>query len=138
MKQPWLEWAGTDRLTEHLEAAAGGLWWREAAINLLGQHHYWLSRRDFLTAVVILGDDGWPAGVNWTAAVDFSQTAMASTSELAILRAACSIAGRMPEKFVDEWEPQRWSIAQMTQSLGRRNRQLLLDAIRHAVSGPNA
>jgi hypothetical protein len=135
VKRVKLDWIGTPQLTQILHRAAG-TWAREAALELLTCHDYWLRRRDLMTAALITDDEGWPTGINWTAAADFARTAQGSSSELAILYAACSIAGRQPAGLDESsGEAQRWTIEGLFNPLGQVNRELLLGAIRHSISG---
>ncbi len=87
-----------DLLPDALRANACGLHASEAAINLVIDHRYWLTRTDFLTGFVDTFTsltDGVPmAAICWPeaiAALDRGQLS-ASSSETQILRLAASLA----------------------------------------------
>src|SRR5919206_4978256 len=89
------------QLAPMLRAWAAGLYPSEAAVELLIAHGSWMRRRDFLTALVDVVDDGWgprgevvpTASVDWERVEGFLAHAHASSSEAAVLRLAASLAG---------------------------------------------
>jgi hypothetical protein len=116
------------QLAPMLRAWAAGLYPSEAAVELLIAHGHWLRRRDFLSALVDAVDDGWGrhgevpmASIDWERVETFLDQAAASSSEVAILRFAASLAGT-------EGGP---SLLQMTASLGHTNAGLVLEALAH-------
>jgi hypothetical protein len=112
-----------------LRAWAGGLLPSEAAVGLLIAHGYWLRRADFLTRLVDAVDDGWgPCGavtpmaaIDWAGVTAFSTQVAASSSELAVLRIATSLAVTpVPQPLMD-----------LTTSLDDTNGRHVLDALAH-------
>ncbi|HUY52099.1 MAG TPA: hypothetical protein VMV92_41425 [Streptosporangiaceae bacterium] len=117
-----------DILPAALRASAAGLIAREAAVNLLIGHRYWLTRPDFLTEFVDTFDsltDGTPmAAICWprsVAALDRGQLA-GSGSENRILRLAASLADGIPA-----------DLQTVLSSLDDGNLQHVITAIRHAA-----
>jgi hypothetical protein len=115
------------QLVPMLHAWADGSFSDESAVNLLAVHGTWLGRRDFLKDCVEAVDDGWTrdgpvpmAVVDWQAAAGFVRRASASSSETAILRLACSLAG------VDTG-----ALRELTAGLDRTNTARVLDALAH-------
>jgi hypothetical protein len=115
----------TSALREALIACARGSYREEAAVQLLLAHDVWPRRGDFLATCVEVDDDGWTrdgtatlAAVDWDAARRLTESARASSSEVAILRLAAAIA--------DE------EIGSCVTSLDATNLGLLLEAVAHA------
>jgi hypothetical protein len=102
-----------------LRAWSGGLYPSEAAVGLLIAHGYWLRRHDFLTLLV---DAVVPmAAVNWAGVQAFAERSPASSSELAVLRIATTLAGiAVPD-----------SLMALTTSLDETNGRHVLDALAH-------
>lgn len=116
-----------EQLGPMLRAWADGLYTCEAAVDLLLAHRVWLARRDFLTTCVDAIDDGWTregtapmASVDWARAARFAFDAPCSTSEAAILRLSCSLAGTATG-----------DLAGLTRGLDVANVSRLLEAIAH-------
>ena len=92
-----------EQLAQMLREWANGLLPCEAAVELLIAHDRWLRRRDFVGRLVDAVDDGWAPGgrVVPMASIDWDQVEAfirhphtgASSSEIAILRVAASLAG---------------------------------------------
>ena len=115
-------------LSDALRASASGLHASEAAVGLLINHRYWLTRPDFLDELVDTFDgftDGTPmAAICWpeaVAALDRGQLS-GSSSENKILRLAASLAEGIP---VD--------LQNAITGLDDTNLQHLITAIRHAA-----
>jgi hypothetical protein len=120
-----------DQLAVMLRAWASGLYASEAAVELLIAHGSWLARRDFRSGLVDAVDDGWGrngaiepmAAIGWDVVADFldQPEVGASSSEVAILRLAASLAGaRGPT-----------SLMEITGSLDETNAGFVLDALAH-------
>jgi hypothetical protein len=116
-----------EQLMASLHAWADGSFSDESAVNLLAVHGTWLARRDFLKECVDAVDDGWTrdgsspmAIVDWDAAARFVRTAAVSTSEVAVLRLACSIAG-----------VETGALRELTAGLDPSNTARVLDALAH-------
>jgi hypothetical protein len=114
-----------------LRASARGLYACEAAVGLLADHQYWLTRPDFTGEFIGTFDgftDGTPmAAVCWpeaVAALDRGQLS-GSSSENKILRLAASLAEGIP---VD--------LQNAITGLDDTNLQHLITAIRHAAGRP--
>ena len=114
-----------------LRASARGLYACEAAVGLLIDHRYWLTRPDFTGEFVDIFDgftDGTPmAAVCWPeviAALDRGQLS-GSTSENKILQLAASLAEGIS---VD--------LQNAITGLDDTNLQYLITAIRHAAGRP--
>jgi hypothetical protein len=109
-------------------------WNRQAAMRLLVEHAVWPRRRWFLDHIDI-DRDGRGHLVAW---VEFGELARgvdrspASSSERAILRLACHLAGAVPARPKD---PELWSLAVILRPLGHANARLAADAVQHAASG---
>ncbi|HEX2806190.1 MAG TPA: hypothetical protein VHN80_08470 [Kineosporiaceae bacterium] len=118
-----------DDLEPMLQAWACGTHAGEAAVGLLIRHRSWLHRRDFLRTAVDAIDDGWGplacivpmAAVQWDVIEDFQREAPGSSSELAILRLAASLAGATV----------RAPLSELTGGLDDVNARLVLDALAH-------
>jgi hypothetical protein len=117
----------SEQLSAMLQTWAEGSFSDEGAVNLLAVHGTWLAREDFLKQCVEAVDDGWTregsapmAVINWDAAARFAGTVPASTSEVAILQLACSMAG------VDTG-----AIGELTAGLDQTNTARVLDALAH-------
>jgi hypothetical protein len=117
-----------DPLPAALRASAAGLLAPEAAVNLLIDHHYWLTRPDFLNEFTDTFDsftDGTPmAAICWPeaiAALDRGQLP-ASGSENRILRLAASLADGIPA-----------DLQTVLSGLDDNNLQHVITAIRHAA-----
>jgi hypothetical protein len=116
-------------LAPMMRAWAAGLYPSEAAVGLLIAHGHWLRRGDFLTRLVDAVDDGWGprgsvlpmAAVDWDAVPGFVEQAPASSSELAVLKFAASLAGH----------PVPGSLLEHTASLDDANGRHALDALAH-------
>src|SRR3954452_24273408 len=112
-----------------LRSWAAGLYPSEAAVELLIAHGTWLRRRDFLASLVDAVDDGWGprgeavlmASIDWERVETFLAQAGASSSEVAILRFAASLAGTQGGP----------SLLQLTASLDHANAGLVLEALAH-------
>jgi hypothetical protein len=109
-------------------------WNRQAAVRLLVEHDVWPRRRSFRDHVDV-DYDGRGHRVAW---VEFRELARvvdrspASSSERAILRLACHLAGAVPARPKD---PELWSLALILRPLGHANARLASLAVQHAVSG---
>ena len=112
-----------------LQAWSAGLYPSEAAVGLLIAHGRWLRRRDFVTTLIDAVDDGWGprgavlpmAAIDWEAVPDYLTSAGGSSSEIAVLTLATSLAGvAVPSSLRD-----------MTISLDDTNGRHLLDALAH-------
>ena len=128
-----------DRTTSLASALRAGTaaddWGRRAAVELLLAHGYWL--RTELVLGALRPQSATVAHLLWSriaAGVDATQ---ASSSERAILRLACSLAGAVPAGL-DELQAQRWSLRTILQSLDAANARLALTAIAHALTGQGA
>lgn len=128
-------------LREALQASQTD-WGHEAARQLLIDHGYWLRRGQFL-ALITLEQDALDlyAHVDWAAAANFAAEGAggASTSEAAILRLACSLAGHLPT-FGDltPSDLREWSIYHIVRSFDRANDRRAIAAFTRAVTGTQA
>ena len=122
-----------DQLAPMLRAWAAGLYPSEAALDLLVTHRFWLTRRDFLTRLVDAVDDGWGprgavvamASVDWDGVAAFldDPAVPASSSEVAILRLAASLAGTRIDA----------SLMELTGCPDPTNAGRVLDALAHRL-----
>ncbi|HEY6794237.1 MAG TPA: hypothetical protein VI248_06105 [Kineosporiaceae bacterium] len=118
-------------LAPMLRAWASGSHPSEAASGLLIAHGHWLHRRDFLARLVDAVDGGWGprgtvvplAAIDWHGVAAFAADARASSSELAVLRLAASLAGSTLDV----------SLMELTAGLDDTNARHLLDALAHRL-----
>lgn len=120
-----------DPMADALRASACGLHACEAAVALMIDHRYWLTRADFTTSFVdtfsSLTDRNPMAAICWPeaiAALDHGQLP-ASSSETRILRLAASLAEGIPVDLQDA-----------ITGLDDTNLRHLITAIRHAAGRP--
>ncbi len=111
-----------------LSAWAHGCFAVEAAVELLIDHRYWLTRPDFRRELVdVVEDESRSTGVSRMAVIDwdwvtpFLQAAPCSRSERSILLVAASLAGGTTDV----------SLFTMTTGLDDHNKALLIDALCH-------
>jgi hypothetical protein len=123
------------RLTElatALRAHAGGVYWLQAAAELMISHRTWLRRTDFrdrfihhgtsiTDGLTTLAEIDWPAAIT---ALDYGDLA-GSSSEQQILRLAASIADGLPVDLRDALT-----------SLDDRNINLVITAVLHTSGLP--
>jgi hypothetical protein len=109
-------------------------WNRQAAVRLLVEHGVWPRRRSFWEHVDI-DSDFRGHDVAWG---EFGELAAmvvrspASSSEQAILRLACHLAGAVPPRPRDA---ELWTLAGILLSLDRARAGMAVDAVRHAALG---
>jgi hypothetical protein len=116
-------------------ARANGDWDRVAAVELLIEHESWLHRADF-RRFVEMDSDGL-AWLDFRGLAGWADDARASSSESAILRLACSLAGAAPHgspKSVGD----PWSLRMILRPLDRVNSARVVEAVRYAALGPAA
>jgi hypothetical protein len=117
------------RLAPMLRAWAEGLPSAQAAVELVIAHGVWTRRLDFLGTLVDAVSDGWGragttepmASIDWDGVEDFLATAPASSSEIAVLRLAASLAGAKVGV----------PLRDMTSCLDDTNGALFLNALAH-------
>jgi hypothetical protein len=110
-------------LDQALEAGAKGLYTSEAGVALVVAHRHWLTRQDFVDALVVDDDeDGSMAWIEWDDVVDFLEDHPASSGEAALLLIAASLAGARVG------EP----LGHLVSKLDLSNLELVLDAVAHA------
>jgi len=115
-----------------LAGAAGADWGRESAVRLLVAHGSWTVRADF--GRVLVPEGPGVCRVAWDRAVALAGSAPASSSELAVLRLACHLAGAVPQDPGEE--AGAWSLRRILSPLGWANSALALEAVRFAAVGP--
>ena len=105
-----------------------------AAIRLLAAHGKWLRTPAFIRAVgpmrASTRGGGW-ALLDWDSVAVLAAASPASSSERAILRLACSLAGALPDVLDD---PRSWTLRAMLAPLDGERRDLAVAAIT-AASG---
>jgi hypothetical protein len=122
------------QLTEALlRAVRDEDWNRQAAVRIVIEHGYWLGRRSFLAYVDAYQERGEQvAWVEFGGLADVVDGSGASSSERAVLRLACHLAGAMPTRPRD---PDLWSPAAILRPLGRASSRLAVNAVRYAATG---
>jgi hypothetical protein len=110
---------------------------RQAAVRLLIEHEYWLRRKAFLANVRVERSRGGrlSAWVDFDGVAQVVDQLRASSSETAMLRLACHLAGTFPGDLGPEprW---RWSMRAILTPLGHANARLAVEAIRYAAAVP--
>jgi hypothetical protein len=109
-------------------------WNRQAAVRLLVEHGAWLNRRCFWDHVDIDSDFRGHA-IAWVEFGELADTVdrwTASSSERAVLRLACHLAGDLPERPRDA---EAWSLAEILRPLDHTRSALALTAIEYAATG---
>jgi hypothetical protein len=106
-------------------------WGEEAAIQLLIAHGTWLRRPEFQSHVTLTAQPGAAAWADWTGIATEPDVSPASSSERAILRLACHLAGHLPDQADTEW-----SLAAILSPLDTANTLLASRAVAMAALGP--
>jgi hypothetical protein len=126
-----------DLVTALRRALYGADWNRRAATELLIAHEVWLSVRMLREHIHV---DTYGGGL--TAWIHFSDVAEdlragspKSSSEQAVLRLACSLAGNLPSGM-DDREAEAWSLGRILGPLDNANSALAVEAVRYAACGP--
>ena len=108
-------------------------WGEEAALRLLIAHRTWLRRDELRRHVTThASPSGLIAWVDWAAVADEPDRSPASSSELALLRLACHLAGRIPDL-----SDSRWAISEILMPLDAANAVRASQAFAIAALGPD-
>jgi hypothetical protein len=130
------------RLSQHdlvialKQALPGQDWGQRGATHLLIDHGYWLRTNTLLRHVELEPDRSGQvlAWIDFEHLAEHADRNPASSSEQAILRLACHLAGALPQHLDDsaQW---RWSLRSILAPLDSGNTRLALTAITIAATG---
>jgi hypothetical protein len=108
-------------------------WGEEAALRLLIAHRTWLRREELRAHVSTQHSSaGLIAWLDWTQVANEPDRSPASSGELALLRLACHLAGRIPEDADN-----RWALSELLMPLDATNALRASRAVAIAALGPD-